>query len=98
MDHMFVNRLLRAVDEDREDVGISVRGIYRPAADDKVMPPTFPGERPYLLEPRRVDEEVRKTVVLDQVPSPANRIEKALPAARDKGRIELQGAGPAFLS
>ncbi|MDN3360104.1 type I-U CRISPR-associated RAMP protein Csb1/Cas7u [Actinomadura sp. DC4] len=89
MDQVFLDRLLEAVDDDRTDAGISVRGVYRAAADEKVMPPTFPGARPYLLEPRRVEGETRKTVVLDQVPSQANRIEEALLAARDKGRIEL---------
>ncbi|MCP2340164.1 type I-G CRISPR-associated RAMP protein Csb1/Cas7g [Actinomadura rupiterrae] len=83
-----VERLLAAVAEDRTDAGVAVHGVYRPAADDKVMPPTFP-EGPYLLESRRVDGEARATVVLDQVPSQANRIEEALLVARDKGRIEL---------
>ncbi|MEV5568717.1 type I-U CRISPR-associated RAMP protein Csb1/Cas7u [Spirillospora sp. NPDC052269] len=83
-----VERLLAAVGEDRVDAGVAVHGVYRPAADDKVMPPTFPGG-PYLLESRRVEGEARATVVLDQVPSQANRIEEALLAARDKGRIEL---------
>ena len=83
-----VERLLAAVAEERVDAGISVRGVYRPAAEDKVMPPTFP-EGPYLLEGRRVGGEMRETVVLDQVPSQANRVEEALLAARDKGRVEL---------
>jgi CRISPR-associated protein Csb2 len=89
MDQMLLDRLLSAVDEDRAVAGVSIRGVYRPAADDKVMPPTFPGERPYLLERRRVEGETRGTVVLDQVPSQANRVEEALLAARDKGHIEL---------
>lgn len=89
MDQVLVDRLLAAVDDDRTDAGISIRAVYRPAADGKVMPPTFPGERPYLLESRRVEGEMRDTVVLDQVPSQANRIEEALLVARDKGRIEL---------
>ncbi len=88
MDQRVIERLLAAVDEERVDAGISIRGVYRPAADDKVMPPTFPGG-PYLLESRRVDGEMRETVVLDQIPSQANRIEEALLIARDKGRIEL---------
>ncbi len=88
MDQMLMDRLLEAAGEDRSEAGISIRGVYRAAAEDKVMPPTFP-EGPYLLEPRRVDGEIRKTVVLDQVPSQANRVEEALLAARDKSRIEL---------
>ncbi|MQY06248.1 hypothetical protein ACRB68_43360 [Actinomadura sp. RB68] len=83
-----VERLLAAVGEDRVDAGIAIHGVYRAAADDKIMPPTFP-DGPYLLEKRRVDGQPRETVVLDQVPSQANRIEEALLAARDKGRIEL---------
>lgn len=88
MDQGLVERLLAAVGDDRADAGISIRGVYRPAAEDKVMPPTFPGG-PYLRERRLVDGEMRETVVLDQVPSQANRIEEALLIARDKGRIEL---------
>lgn len=89
MDQVLFDRLLAAVDDDRTDAGVSIRGVYRSAADAKVMPPTFPGESPYLVEPRRVDGQARQTVVLDQVPSQANRVEEALLAARDKGRIEL---------
>lgn len=88
MDEELIERLLAAVGDDRVDAGVSVRGVYRPAADEKVMPPTFPGG-PYLLESRRVDGVMQETVVLDQVPSQANRIEEALLIARDKGRIEL---------
>ncbi|WP_307802113.1 type I-G CRISPR-associated RAMP protein Csb1/Cas7g [Actinomadura violacea] len=83
-----MERLLAAVAEERVDAGVSIHGVYRPAAEDKVMPPTFP-EGPYLVEGRRVGGEMRDTVVLDQVPSQANRIEEALLAARDKGRIQL---------
>ncbi|MUL41635.1 type I-U CRISPR-associated protein Cas7 [Streptomonospora sp. PA3] len=48
--------------------------------DDKVQ---------YLIEPRRIAGETREIVVLDQVPSQANRMEAALLAARDAGRIRL---------
>ncbi|GAA4918030.1 type I-G CRISPR-associated RAMP protein Csb1/Cas7g [Streptomonospora salina] len=48
--------------------------------DDKVQ---------YLIEPRRIDDEMREIVVLDQVPSQANRMEAALLAARDAGRIRI---------
>jgi len=88
MSQALVDRLLAAVSEDRVDAGIAVQGVYRPAGGDKVMPPTFP-DGPYLMEHRQVDGERRKTVVLDQVPSQANRVEEALLAARDKGRIQL---------
>lgn len=83
-------RLVQAVAEDRRDTGIVIRGTYQPVGgpDGKVMPPTFP-EGPYLLEDRWVDGERRPTVVLDQVPSQANRVEEALRRARDAGRIGL---------
>lgn len=88
MDQGFIVRLLAAVDDESSDAGIAVHGEYAPAGREKVMPPTFPNG-PYLLERRMVDGERRPTVVLDQVPSQANRVEEALLAARDKGRIEL---------
>ncbi|MFI7610680.1 type I-U CRISPR-associated RAMP protein Csb1/Cas7u [Nonomuraea terrae] len=83
-----IKRLVEAVGEDRVDAGIAVEAAYRPAAGDKVMPPSFP-QGPYLLETRWMDGEARKVVVLDQVPSQANRVEEALLIARDAGRIEL---------
>ncbi|MGI8332750.1 type I-G CRISPR-associated RAMP protein Csb1/Cas7g [Actinomadura scrupuli] len=83
-----IERLVGAVGEDRVDAGIAVCAEYRPAGGGKVMPPSFP-EGPYLYEKRRVDGQWCKVVVLDQVPSQANRIEEALLAARDAGRIEL---------
>ncbi|WP_242675885.1 type I-G CRISPR-associated RAMP protein Csb1/Cas7g [Streptosporangium minutum] len=85
-----VKRLVEAVSEDRPDAGVGVETVYRPAAGDKVMPPSFPGNNgPYLMETRWVDGEAKKVVVLDQVPSQANRVEEALLAARDAGRIQL---------
>ncbi|MFF3665447.1 type I-G CRISPR-associated RAMP protein Csb1/Cas7g [Microtetraspora malaysiensis] len=83
-----VKRLIAAVSEDREDAGLAMEAIYKPAPGDKVMPPSFP-QGPYLMETRWVDGEARKVVVLDQVPSQANRVEEALLTARDAGRIEL---------
>ncbi|HUY44578.1 MAG TPA: type I-U CRISPR-associated RAMP protein Csb1/Cas7u [Streptosporangiaceae bacterium] len=87
MSSKFAERLAVAVGEDSKDAGIAVEAVYRPGGG-KVMPPSFP-EGPYLLEPRWVDGEERRVVVLDQVPSQANRVEEALLAARDEGRIEL---------
>ncbi len=83
-----VERLLAVVGDERVEAGVSIRGVYRPAVEDRVMPPTFPNG-PYLQEQRRIDGVLRTTVVLDQVPSQANRVEEALLAARDGGRIEL---------
>jgi CRISPR-associated protein Csb1 len=67
------------------------------------MPPTFPVSevelrvaqregrlpRPYLFERRLVDGERCDTVVVDQVPSQANRVEEAMLKARDGGRFDL---------
>ncbi|OHV43947.1 type I-U CRISPR-associated RAMP protein Csb1/Cas7u [Pseudofrankia sp. BMG5.36] len=83
-----VERLVAAVGDERDVAGIAITGTYRAAGDGKVSPPTFPGG-PYIFEPRHVDGAVSEVVVLDQVPSEANRIEEALLAARDGGRIEL---------
>lgn len=90
MSDRLADQLAAAVREDSGIAGVSIRGTYRAAGggDDKVMPPTFP-DGPYLIEPRWVDGEQRKSVVLDQVPSQANRIEEALGEARDKGRLQL---------
>lgn len=100
-----VDRLVAAVGDDRQDAGIAVNAIYQPGGERgaKIMPPTFPPSdvevraaqrdgrlpRPYLFERRLVDGERLDTVVVDQVPSQANRVEEALLAARDAGRIDL---------
>jgi CRISPR-associated protein Csb1 len=73
---------------------IRVTATYQPAGGEgsKVFPPTFPtrdGGSPYLFEPRRVNGEDRQCVVLDQVPSQANRAEEALLRAFRAGRIRL---------
>src|SRR5206468_9653102 len=77
-----------AVAEDRSEAGIVITGTYQPVggAGGKVMPPTFPE---YLFEERWVDGQRLRTVVLDQVPSQANRVEEALSEARRRGRIAL---------
>ncbi|WP_017559576.1 type I-G CRISPR-associated RAMP protein Csb1/Cas7g [Nocardiopsis baichengensis] len=86
-------RLLQAVGSDRPFAGIEATTEYIPAGADKVFPPTFPTtseEEPvYLFEERRIDGEDTRVVVLDQVPSQANRVEAALLRARDEGRIDL---------
>ena len=88
-------RLVAAVGERRRESGLVVEAIYQPVGGvgGKVMPPTFPvlerGGSPYLLEERWVDGERMLTVVVDQVPSQANRVEEALLAARDSGRVSL---------
>lgn len=59
----------------------------------KVFPPTFPTSRdessPYLIEERVRDGAVTGAVVLDQVPSQANRAELALADAWAAGQIRL---------
>jgi CRISPR-associated protein Csb1 len=90
MSVLTVDRLVAAMAEDRRDAGIVVTGRYQPVggAGGKVMPPTFP-EGPYLFEERWVDGQRLRTVVVDQVPSQANRVEEALSEARRRGRIAV---------
>lgn len=93
-------RLITAVGEQRRESGLLIEAIYQPVGGpgNKVMPPTFPVEEsrrrderptPYLLEDRWIDGARMTTVVIDQVPSQANRVEEALLAARDAGRLPL---------
>ncbi|WP_184537455.1 type I-G CRISPR-associated RAMP protein Csb1/Cas7g [Micromonospora polyrhachis] len=100
-----VDRLISAVGADRRESGIGFNAVYQPVGGQggKIMPPTLPvpddvkraaqrdgrSLRPYLFEERLIDGERRDTVVLDQVPSQANRVEEALLAARDTGRLDL---------
>lgn len=100
-----VDRLVAAVGADRREAGIAVNATYQPGGGSggKIMPPTFPPSdaelraaqrdgrlpRPYLFERRLVDGGACDTVVVDQVPSQANRVEEALLAARDAGRLDL---------
>jgi CRISPR-associated protein Csb1 len=90
--------LLSAVAPSREHVAIVVRATYRPVGGDgrAVMPPTYPvdnGDRDpngaYLMAPRLVDGVQRATVVIDQEPSQANRVEEALRDAVDAGVLGL---------
>lgn len=89
------SRLVSAVSEQRRESGLVIEGVYQPVGGPggKVMPPTFPpagrDDPPYLLEERWIDGERTSTVVIDQVPSQANRVEEALLAARDAGRLPL---------
>ncbi|WIN00816.1 type I-U CRISPR-associated RAMP protein Csb1/Cas7u [Actinoplanes oblitus] len=98
-------RLITALGEDSADTGIVFSAVYQPVGGPggTVMPPTFPTSeeqriaarregrfpRPYLFEERWVDGTRRSTVVVDQVPSQANRVEEALLDARDCGRLPL---------
>ncbi len=87
------DRIITALGEPRRETGLVIDAVYQPAggAGWKVMPPTFPpvNDSPYLFEDRWLDGARTKTVVIDQVPSQANRVEEALLEARDSGRVEL---------
>jgi CRISPR-associated protein Csb1 len=68
---------------------------YEPAGGEgsKVFPPTFPATTanpsPYLFEKRVRGGDQVGAVVLDQVPSEANRVEEALAEAQAEGAITL---------
>lgn len=92
------DRLLAAVMPSREHTAVVVRAVYQPVggAGRTVMPPTYPvnnGDRDpnarYLIDSRLVDGEQRRTAVIDQEPSQANRVEEALRDARDAGLVQL---------
>ncbi len=73
---------------------IRIRTTYQPAGGDgaRVYPPTYPadrGESPYVLETRVVDGAERNDVLLDGVPSQANRAELALLKGLRGGRFEI---------
>ena len=98
MTDSLADRLLPAVMPSREHTAIVVRAIYQPVgrAGRTVMPPTYPvnnGDRDpnarYLVDSRLVDGEQRRSVVMDQEPSQANRVEEALRDARDAGHLQL---------
>jgi CRISPR-associated protein Csb1 len=92
------DRLLEAVMPARVHTAMVVRAVYQPigGAERTIMPPTYPvsnGERDpnarYLTGPRLVGGAQRHTVVIDQEPSQANRVEEALRDARDAGTLRL---------
>jgi CRISPR-associated protein Csb1 len=92
------DRLLAAVMPSRKHTAVVVRAVYQPVggAGRTVMPPTYPvnnGDRDpnarYLVDSRLVDGEQRRTVVIDQEPSQANRVEEALRDAWDAGLVQL---------
>jgi CRISPR-associated protein Csb1 len=92
------DRLVAAVSPSREHTAIVIKATYQPVggAGRTVQPPTYPvsdSERDpnakYLMSPRLADGEQRRTVVIDQVPSQANRVEEALRDAHDAGKLRL---------
>lgn len=73
---------------------IRIRTTYQPAGGEgaRIYPPTYPadrGESPYVLETRVVDGSARHDVLLDGVPSQANRAELALLKGQRGGRFEI---------
>lgn len=73
---------------------IRIRTTYQPAAGDgaRIYPPTYPtdpGGSPYVVETRVVDGAERRDVLLDGVPSQANRAELALLKGQRGGRFEI---------
>lgn len=86
---------LRSKLADLEWAAIRVEATYQPSGGPgtRVYPPTFPSAResdsPYLLEERRCDGESREAVVLDQVPSQANRCEEAEARAWRQGMVRM---------
>jgi len=73
---------------------IRIRTTYQPAAGDgaRIYPPTYPtdnGVSPYVMETRVVEGAERRDVLLDGVPSQANRAEIALLKGLRGGRFEI---------
>lgn len=88
---------------------LRVTAVYQPAGGvgSRVFPPTYPVQNgsPYVIEKRRVDGAEREDVLLDSVPSQANRAEEALLRAHRSGtvrvpllQVEHTGAAPVVLS
>lgn len=89
----FYKDLLEAVALSTDRAIIRIRVSYEPSGGEgaRIFPPTYPAERgsPYVIEKRCTDSGTRQDVLLDSVPSQANRAEQALLQARDEGRVEL---------
>lgn len=90
----FYAELVEAVSLSTDRAVIRVAAEMAPAGGtgSKVLPPTYPArgdEPPYELEKRVRNGEQQGTVLLDSVPSQANRVEEALLRARGEGRVAL---------
>ena len=87
---MLLNDLERAV---AEDAALRRRQQLQPAGGrgDKIFPPTYPSDRGpiHVFERRRIAGEEKVCVLIDSVQSQANRMEEALLAAAEAGRIPL---------
>ena len=78
----------------REAAAIRRRQRLQPAGGqgDKIFPPTYPGDNnvaTHVFERRRMDGEEKTCVLIDSVQSQANRMEEALLAAAEAGRIPV---------
>lgn len=92
------DRLVAATSPEREHTAVVGHAVYQPVGGPgrTVMPPTYPvadnvrdpNER-YLMAPRLVDGQPHPSVVIDQEPSQANRVEEALRDALYQGRLLL---------
>ena len=81
---------------DPEWAAARISVTYQPSGGPgaRIFPPTFPTQNddrsPYLFETRRAgDGQETEAVVLDQVPSQANRCEESIAAAWRRGEIRL---------
>lgn len=88
------DELRTAVAMEGERALIRIRTTYQPSGGDgaRVYPPTYPtdqGKSPYVMETRVVDGAERRNVLLDGVPSQANRAELALLKGLRGGRFEI---------
>jgi CRISPR-associated protein Csb1 len=90
---VFYGDLSSAVALAGERAVLRVNATYQPAggAGSKVFPPTYPSRdgHPYVIESRIVGGEARRDVLLDSVPSQANRAEEALLRAVRSGTVEF---------
>lgn len=73
---------------------IRITTTYQPAAGDgaRIYPPTYPSDKgspPYVVETKMVNGRERRDVLLDGVPSQANRAELALLKGLRSGRFEI---------
>ena len=79
---------------DPEFAGVRFEASYQPSGGmgARVFPPTFPTDgrtSPYLFEERHCNGEIHRAVVLDQVPSQANRCEEAEARAWRQGVVRM---------
>lgn len=84
------DRLVEGCSRGSRIAAIRIIADYAPTGGltTKVFPPTYP-EQGYLIEERFVEGVKRGAVVLDSVPSQANRLEEALLEAAESGEISL---------